>query len=924
MQICTKYDKISFMKSLFYIVLLLFAGKNAQTLNLSTFYTSSKNLKADEIVSSDFKQNDYVNSHKKNNVCWIETSVPANIISKEQSVLCFGQETFYQADVFIQSKNDEWIYIGKTGNGIKKADKTVDTWLNCIYLPQNNNYIDKNSSSLPVRIKIQTYHPSLVKIYFMSAKNYTSLVTGLTIIFSIIGGICISAIIFIIFTCVTFKEYDGIFLAFLCFSLILYIFSSMGIGSFYIWPFLTSVKTAYKVSYFTITTSYLCLIITLHRYYGKIPNIFPPWYYNFSNCFSLILISVFSAGLFLCILPIENAIFSFSVLSISFFLLIILLIQTYESIAYNPMCNIKLILIWIFVALLVFIQQCCLNFRFIFKNIRFFKLANQDLAMPQIVCFAVIAVSTLYKLNIKIRNRSALNQLTQKKLKEQVKQETKKNFIYSKLTTLLANPFQVIFTSFEKCKNKMSSELLDNVNESLNISRTLTYCLFALQNYECYPVNRRTDFEPIDLYTFIEETTEKDITTIKKCGTFLDVQKKILPGTCIFSNRNFLMLILKFPLQLAIKKTIPQTTLTVSYEYENYTFIYSIHFFSEPITRYESEVLLNLELSETEAEKVSKDFIENVINTWGVQMNVVKRIVELYNGQITIIPDSYGNTISIRLSLEPMPFNLHSFYTLEKFEKNSSSLLEIEEPKQADGNLKKIFILDENPDIQKIFAEQFSSCFKVFTYGSSYNLLKNIESESPDVIVVSLTISGTNTFELLTGTDIPKKIPFFVTAKNVCASTVIELLKMGATDVFQKPFNIELVLQRILAVIRNRNNYAKMLISSVNETLQNSLLGTAERKETESIEKFKEHADNTKQIEKQEKAPDNAAMNALFTSANLTEKEASIAAMVAASMSDKEIAAILKISPATVATHNKNIYKKIGIHSRHELIEKLK
>lgn len=919
------------MKNLFYIALILFAGKNVQSLNLSTFYTNSRNIQVNEIHSSSFEQNDYVNSHEKNSICWIETSVPRNIFEEEQNVIFFGQEIFYQADVFIQDEHNEWNYLGKTGTGVKKSKKSIKSWLNCIYLPQNQ-YIDKNTSTSLIRIRIDTNHPSLIKLYLMPAKNFTSFVTALTAFFSLIAGICFSAIIFIIFTCITFKEYDGIFLAFLCFSLFIYIFLAAGIGNFYLWPYLTSIRNAYKISYFTITTAYLCLIMTIYKYYGKIPKTFPDWYYKFSTYYPLILIIVFTVGLFLCILPLSDIVFSFSLLFILVFLLGILLIQTYQSIMYNPVCNKKLISIWLFLAFLVFIQQCFLNFRFLFKNTRFLKLADQDFAIPQVLGFIVIAISTLYKLHMRIRTHHALAQINQEEVKEQIKEISKRNFVYSKLSTMLANPFQVISDGFENCKNKISAELYLNVNENLNLSRTLTYSLFALQNYEHFPENRRTDFEAIDLYNFIEEVSARDVAIFKEEGTFFDIQKKVLLGTCIFANRAFLHLILKFPLQLALKKAEPQTAVTISYEYDNNIFSYSIHFFSEPITRYESQILLNLELEEGEINEVSKDYIENIMKDWGVQMNIVKRIIELYHGQITILPDSQGNTISIKIALEPLPYSTFTSYSVENFENNFISAPEKSEKSEEilqtaeteNGNLKKIFILDENPDIRKILSKKFSKHFKVFAYSSSHNLFNNIELESPDIILCSLTISGTNTFELLKSSELSKNIPFFVTAKNVSTSTIIELYKMGATEVFQKPFNAEVILQRILAVIRNRNNYAKMLISSVNETLQNSLFGSEKNTPPEQIAKIKEHASSTQQKSLLQKEVDNAAMNALFTSANLTEKEILIATLIASSKTDKEIATVLNISPATVATHNKNIYKKIGIHSRNELIEKLK
>ena len=61
---------------------------------------------------------------------------------------------------------------------------------------------------------------------------------------------------------------------------------------------------------------------------------------------------------------------------------------------------------------------------------------------------------------------------------------------------------------------------------------------------------------------------------------------------------------------------------------------------------------------------------------------------------------------------------------------------------------------------------------------------------------------------------------------------------------------------------------------------------------------------------------------AILNSANLTSKEKEIARLIADGKTDKEIAAELNISTGTVAVHNKNLYKKLKIHSRAELIKK--
>jgi len=58
-------------------------------------------------------------------------------------------------------------------------------------------------------------------------------------------------------------------------------------------------------------------------------------------------------------------------------------------------------------------------------------------------------------------------------------------------------------------------------------------------------------------------------------------------------------------------------------------------------------------------------------------------------------------------------------------------------------------------------------------------------------------------------------------------------------------------------------------------------------------------------------------------SGELTETERRMAALVAEGRSNKEIAAVLYITPKTVGTQLSRIYRKVGVHSRTELARRL-
>ena len=67
-----------------------------------------------------------------------------------------------------------------------------------------------------------------------------------------------------------------------------------------------------------------------------------------------------------------------------------------------------------------------------------------------------------------------------------------------------------------------------------------------------------------------------------------------------------------------------------------------------------------------------------------------------------------------------------------------------------------------------------------------------------------------------------------------------------------------------------------------------------------------------------------STQQALFNASALSSREQQIALLISEGKSDKQIADELFISAATVATHNKKLFKKLGVHSRVELMNKVR
>lgn len=129
-------------------------------------------------------------------------------------------------------------------------------------------------------------------------------------------------------------------------------------------------------------------------------------------------------------------------------------------------------------------------------------------------------------------------------------------------------------------------------------------------------------------------------------------------------------------------------------------------------------------------------------------------------------------------------------------------------------------------------------------------------------------------------------------------------------------------------VVTDKTNFAMSVNSIIlfeNEKKQNK--SEVERKENsnqkkERIDPLPQEKESIKKTIEEETSENEIKDD--FSSFNFSFREKEIATLIIEGKSDKEIAFELNISPQTVATHNKKIFKKADVHSRVELINKVR
>ena len=157
---------------------------------------------------------------------------------------------------------------------------------------------------------------------------------------------------------------------------------------------------------------------------------------------------------------------------------------------------------------------------------------------------------------------------------------------------------------------------------------------------------------------------------------------------------------------------------------------------------------------------------------------------------------------------------------------------------------KTVFMVDDDVTNLTVGANALLDSYNVFTFNSGGLLLKKLERQIPDLILLDVDMpemGGYEVIKLLKGKRETDHIPvIFLTAKSDCESE-LEGLSLGAIDYIIKPFSPPLLLKRIevhllvesqKAELQSFNTNLLEMVAAKTKTvveLQNAILNTMTR-----------------------------------------------------------------------------------------------
>lgn len=193
--------------------------------------------------------------------------------------------------------------------------------------------------------------------------------------------------------------------------------------------------------------------------------------------------------------------------------------------------------------------------------------------------------------------------------------------------------------------------------------------------------------------------------------------------------------------------------------------------------------------------------------------------------------------------------------------------------------LKKILVIDDNPKILEDALPLYD--YEVETATDGLKAMKILSNDSDfDIILLDVmmpNMSGWEVLKEIRKDERTKDIPVIMITAISNEEKIVKGLKDGADDYIVKPFVLPNLLARIEAVLRRCN-----------------------RVKDKSIQI---NINNVKEV-----------------SNEITKKESSVLEFLIKGLDNKEIAAKLNITELTVKTHLRNIYKKLNVKNRTQLV----
>jgi len=197
-----------------------------------------------------------------------------------------------------------------------------------------------------------------------------------------------------------------------------------------------------------------------------------------------------------------------------------------------------------------------------------------------------------------------------------------------------------------------------------------------------------------------------------------------------------------------------------------------------------------------------------------------------------------------------------------------------------------ILIIEDDREILEYLYNYFSVTYNVMTAGNCETAENILSSHKIKLIISDYMLPGKNGMDFyrcIRENELFRIIPFIVITAKSDADLQRAALEEGVIDYIEKPFSLTLLKSKVKSLIELQSLLEKNVGKDIDELKR-------------------EHFNN------------------IFNEYRITKQEQNIISLTVKGFDRKEIACYLSISPHTVKRHMENIFQKLSVHSKQELI----
>jgi DNA-binding NarL/FixJ family response regulator len=290
----------------------------------------------------------------------------------------------------------------------------------------------------------------------------------------------------------------------------------------------------------------------------------------------------------------------------------------------------------------------------------------------------------------------------------------------------------------------------------------------------------------------------------------------------------------------------------------------------------------------------------------GLGLPIVKKVVQDLNGDIKIESDPNkepGTKMSVILDRHK---KLESESIAQNTIKNKISSNSFEETNYSEvfhhPDRPTILLVEDNMSMVNYLTKKLQEKYNTYAALNGNEALSRLKTlpATPDLIISDVMMDKLDGFtfaKILSKDAVYNHIPIIFLSAKSTRQDKLQGLKAGAIDFIQKPFSIHELTQKVESILETVNRQKRAILNSAISALGNNEPSAAKN----GVDKLDQNCE-------------------IY---NLTSREKDIAKLVCEGQKYKTIGDTLYISERTVTKHVQNIFEKVGVSNKVELINKL-